>query len=366
MALEDDGHVVLASEAGTIPVDFQKHSYDACLAAATECDCLIAIIDGRFGGLMPDGKTSITQAEIEAALTGNRARYMLVFVRQSVWDAKEVYKAYMKSGAKFQGTKIVSDERVFQLLDWIRTRKTGNWIFQFNTLADILRIVKLQTANGRAWKKYIGLSLLVASAIAGMAIGLLGRPRINGVPSSPEARQPGSFVPLSFQLKSINAFAVDAALHGLGLWTDAGPQHDSDTDLQRDMELIRDRFEQGIFAQQDHVQGSPLDTNDFVSSRLSLKPSMREAMATLTLEDWEADCDGLARIIVIYPNETSDVNGTVGSVTAVIKNGAGRCSVPLRTGLFRLYVRICRTRGAAPVEQLLDVSGRIAPHEEAK
>lgn len=146
-ALESEGHVVLASESGTIPVDFRKHSYDVCLAAAAECDCLIAIIDGRFGGSMPDRTSSITQAEIDVAIKSNNVKHILVFVRQSVWDAKEIYKTYMKSGADFKSTRLVEDERVFQLLDWIRSRKTGNWIFQFNTPNDVLRIVKSQIAG---------------------------------------------------------------------------------------------------------------------------------------------------------------------------------------------------------------------------
>jgi hypothetical protein len=61
--LEGRGYTVLASEDGTIPVDSSKHSYAVCLEAARDCDCLVAIIDGRFGGVMPDGKRSITLAE---------------------------------------------------------------------------------------------------------------------------------------------------------------------------------------------------------------------------------------------------------------------------------------------------------------
>src|ERR1700744_4959049 len=46
--LEGRGYTVLASEDGTIPVDSSKHSYAVCLEAARDCDCLVAIIDGRF------------------------------------------------------------------------------------------------------------------------------------------------------------------------------------------------------------------------------------------------------------------------------------------------------------------------------
>jgi hypothetical protein len=140
--LRDRGHTVLASEDGTIQIDSSKHSYDVCLAAARACDCLVAIIDGRFGGLMPDGKTSITLAEINEAF--DHGRRVWVFVRQSVWDAKEVHKPYKAAGVPFKPSKIVADERVFQLIDDIRGRKTGNWLSTFNKPTDLIDKLQVQ------------------------------------------------------------------------------------------------------------------------------------------------------------------------------------------------------------------------------
>lgn len=141
-ALSKEGYKVLASEAGTIPIDSSKHSYAICIDAARQCDCLIAIIDGRFGGVMPDRKTSITQAEVEAAL--DNGRQILFFVRQGVWDAREIYKAYKKAGQPFLPTRLVEDERVFEVIDAIRKRRTGNWIFQFNLPDDLIKTVLFQ------------------------------------------------------------------------------------------------------------------------------------------------------------------------------------------------------------------------------
>ena len=125
----------LLSEKGTIPVDSSQHSYDACIEAAKTCDFLIAIIDGRFGGVVPTTKKSITVTEVEAALDAGRQVY--VFVRQSVWDAKEVLKPYLDAGIEFRPSTIVKDSRVFETLDVIRHRVKGNWIFQFNLPTDI-------------------------------------------------------------------------------------------------------------------------------------------------------------------------------------------------------------------------------------
>jgi WD40 repeat protein len=140
--LSDQGYAVLASEVGNIPIDSSKHSYDVCLDAARTCDCLIAIIDSRFGGVMPDGRTSITQAEVQAAL--DHGKQVFVFVRQAVWDGKEVYSAYKKAGQPFRPTKIVHDERIFELIDAIRRRAKANWIFQFNLPDDLIATALFQ------------------------------------------------------------------------------------------------------------------------------------------------------------------------------------------------------------------------------
>jgi Domain of unknown function (DUF4062) len=141
--LEGRGYTVLASEAGTIPVDSSKHSYAVCLEAARDCDCLVAIIDGRFGGVMRDGsKRSITLAEIQEAF--DHGRRVWVFVRQSVWDAKEVYNRYTAAGVPFQPSNIVNDERVFHLIDDIRRRKTGNWLLTFNLPTDLIDKLQVQ------------------------------------------------------------------------------------------------------------------------------------------------------------------------------------------------------------------------------
>jgi hypothetical protein len=156
-ALRKDGYTVLASEDGSIPVDSNKHSYEVCLDAARNCDCLVAVIDGRFGGTMPDGKTSITQAEVVTAL--GKGRQVYVFVRKEVWDAKEVYNAHAKAGHPFVASKIVDDERVFHVIDAIRKRATGNWVFQFNKPSDLIATVIFQLQSYQASQKTASLPL---------------------------------------------------------------------------------------------------------------------------------------------------------------------------------------------------------------
>jgi HEAT repeat protein len=144
--LEADGHEVIASEKGTVLVNPDKSSYEQCLAAVIDCDCLIAILDGRFGGEYPIGSNkSITEAEIEVALTQNKKT--LVFVRQSVWDCKATQNALGKGrkGIPYEAVKnIVEDPRVFDLIDRIRKKPKDNWIFQFNFPTDLLSQIRAQ------------------------------------------------------------------------------------------------------------------------------------------------------------------------------------------------------------------------------
>ena len=140
--LERRGYTVLASEDGTLPVDSSKHSYAVCLDAARDCDCLVAIIDARFGGVMPDGKRSITLAEIEEAF--KHKRRVWVFVREAVWNAKDTYNEYKRAGVPFQPSKTVSDERVLDLIDALRRRPTGNWLFTFHTAPDLIETLRVQ------------------------------------------------------------------------------------------------------------------------------------------------------------------------------------------------------------------------------
>lgn len=130
------GFEMLLSEKGSIPADSSKHSYDACIDAAKSCDLLVAIIDGRYGGDVPGTGKSITQTEIEAAL--DAGRQVRVFVRKGVWDAKEVLRPYFKEGYDFLPSEVVKDKRVFDVVDALKVRDTGNWMLEFYDAREVL------------------------------------------------------------------------------------------------------------------------------------------------------------------------------------------------------------------------------------
>jgi DNA polymerase III delta prime subunit len=148
--LETDGHQVIASEKGTLPIEPDKHSYDQCLKAVAECDCLVAVIDGRFGGEYPKKglNRSITEEEIATAIA--QGKKTLVFVRQSIWDAMATQQTLIKSGAKadyWSVKNIVEDIRVFGLIDRLKKQPINNWIFQFNAPTDLIATIRVQISS---------------------------------------------------------------------------------------------------------------------------------------------------------------------------------------------------------------------------
>jgi hypothetical protein len=55
-----------------------------------------------------------------------------------------VYKRYTAAGVPFEASNIVTDERVFQLIDDIRRRSTGNWLSTFNLPTDLIDKLQIQ------------------------------------------------------------------------------------------------------------------------------------------------------------------------------------------------------------------------------
>jgi GTPase SAR1 family protein len=151
--LTEDGHQIIASEKGTLPIEPGRHSYEQCLKAAAECDCLVAVIDGRFGGEYPTkgSNQSITEAEIEVAIT--QGKKTLVFVRQSVWDALATQNAAIRSGEvkdHWTVNNIIEDVQIFGLIDRLRRRPKDNWIFMFNSPTDLIATIRTQIDSSQS------------------------------------------------------------------------------------------------------------------------------------------------------------------------------------------------------------------------
>ena len=140
--LKRHGFSTILSEKGTVPLATDVHSYEACLRAAKSCDVTLGVIGGRFGGAYPGTDKSITQMEIETAISAGRR--VFVVARNSVLITKEVLRPYTKNGIAFLPTKVVEDERVFRVVDDITRLKSDNWIHSFDSPRDILEFLAVQ------------------------------------------------------------------------------------------------------------------------------------------------------------------------------------------------------------------------------
>lgn len=157
--LTADGHQIIASEKGTLRIEPGKHSYEQCLKAAAECDYLVAVIDGRFGGEYPQkgSNQSITEAEIEIAIT--QGKKTLVFVRQSIWDSMTTQQVWVKSGEAYRPVKnIIEDVRVFGMIDRLKKRPRDNWIFTFNYPTDLIETIRAQIGQSQSNIDWLSIS----------------------------------------------------------------------------------------------------------------------------------------------------------------------------------------------------------------
>ncbi|WNG15328.1 DUF4062 domain-containing protein [Cystobacter fuscus] len=170
--LEELGYEVDASEFNDFRREPDKNSYEACLRAIDNAQYFILLIGSRAGGWYEEStKTTITMMEYRRAY--ERAKSgplkLLVFVRKSVWDAREDRKAlslllkneYAQehnlskkdiSSITYHQSRILTDgEAIFSFLTEIaRTdemkaaAKSGgalppaNWIHQFTSFRDII------------------------------------------------------------------------------------------------------------------------------------------------------------------------------------------------------------------------------------
>lgn len=140
------GYEVIASEKGTLRVNSNSHSYQNCIDRAKQCDYLLAIIGGRSGGWVTDLNISVTHAEINAAIEAKRK--VMVCISQSVSDAMQVYKAYLKHpGLSFAKTSVVHDAGVLSLIEKITRNVNHNWIHFYYTADDILTFFDRQTTD---------------------------------------------------------------------------------------------------------------------------------------------------------------------------------------------------------------------------
>jgi len=166
--LTECGYQAVLSDNYDILYDPEIHTHDSCIATVESCDLIIYIMSARFGGkLTPNslnlvnelndskgtafwenvrkGNVSVTQAEVIAALQNKIP--VLTFVEQQVTNQHQVYgQNKKKKNISFPGFKEGTHTYIFDFLDYLRLRNINNAYFDFQSIDQLLSILKKQLA----------------------------------------------------------------------------------------------------------------------------------------------------------------------------------------------------------------------------
>jgi hypothetical protein len=138
--LEEWGFEVLNSQNNKFGVKPKVHSHDSCLAMMENADYVVLIIGGRRGGTYIGSEQSITNEEIKAAQRLERP--IFAFLDRRVDSLRQAYRK--NPTADFKPT--VSDNRVFDFIDYIASGHDDNWLHLFDNVTDIKEVLRNQFA----------------------------------------------------------------------------------------------------------------------------------------------------------------------------------------------------------------------------
>lgn len=167
------GHEPIMSDYADILYDPRTHTHTSCVNEVGNCDLMVVIIGSRFGGTSvpqaleqidlsklkelsngfisdsEDTKISITQLEVLKAIESNIPVY--AFIDKKVYYEHEVYEKNKKKNPDIINDIIFpaiekqdTAQYIFDFINYIRLRTSGNQIFQFERLQDIEDILKKQ------------------------------------------------------------------------------------------------------------------------------------------------------------------------------------------------------------------------------
>lgn len=169
--LTEMGYEVFESETSDFPRDSAQNSYETCLSTIEKCDWFILLIGNRVGGTLKDDETgetiSITRKEYRTAYNlfkAGKIKKIITFVRNDVWQEKEIRKALSKSISqsaeeikKSPTSSLENPQAVFSFIDEVRrikeikdaegtigTLPKGNWINIFSDFSEIVSTLNVE------------------------------------------------------------------------------------------------------------------------------------------------------------------------------------------------------------------------------
>lgn len=160
------GYRVWMSHNNTLPVNSKFSNFQNCLRAVKRCDAFLGIIRGQYGSGKTSRTRSITHRELLKAIELNKRRW--VFVNHDVVVAHRLLEQFRYDGQgrkkrlNFKPITYLDDIRVIEMYeDAMRVkipfkRRTGNWVQEYRSAADLLRQIEAQLSNPRGlWPRRI-------------------------------------------------------------------------------------------------------------------------------------------------------------------------------------------------------------------
>ena len=142
------GYEPVLSEDGAVFYNPTQHTHDSCISEVPNCQILVLIIGGRYGGEFKDNATSITNEEYREAKKSKIPVFALV--EQSVYSDHYVFNKN-KGNKQIDYTKIdypsADDIRIFEFIDEVRSAAVNNAIVPFKDFSDIEAYLKQQWAG---------------------------------------------------------------------------------------------------------------------------------------------------------------------------------------------------------------------------
>jgi len=132
------GYEPILSEDGSVFYDPKLHTHESCLTEIPNCQMLVLIIGGRYGGTYKGEGKSITNMEYEEAKRLNIPIFALV--ERNVYSEHFVYSKNAKN-TEIEISKLifpsVDNIKIFDFIDDVRKNSVNNAIVPFSDFAEI-------------------------------------------------------------------------------------------------------------------------------------------------------------------------------------------------------------------------------------
>lgn len=142
----------ILSDKGDVFYHPDLHTHQSCITEVENCQLLILIIGGRFGGEYKiDATKSVTNAEYLAARTLNRP--VFTFIKREVYEDHRLYQRNKTKKTVMKDIEFPSIDKqeyatqIFEFINDVRLSETNNGFFSFEYARDIKNLLGKQLAG---------------------------------------------------------------------------------------------------------------------------------------------------------------------------------------------------------------------------